>query len=79
MLNQEKTVDLATSIVDMIVTAQKEQGLTVVECLVAITTVRSQMLDYCIKMDAKNGYALFDFLLEQERATLLSNHGNVQA
>ena len=75
-IKQEKTVDLASNIVTLCVAAQEAYGLTIVEVLIALTTVRSQILDYAMSQDPQNAWARFDFLLEQERITLMRAHRN---
>lgn len=73
-MNQEKTVDLASDIVTICAASQEAYGLSVVEVLIALTTVRSQILDYALAQDPQNAWALFDFLLEQERLALMGAH-----
>ena len=73
-MNQEKTVDLASDIVTICVASQEAYGLSVVEVLIALTTVRSQILDFAMAQDPQNAWALFDFLLEQERLALMGAH-----
>ena len=73
-IKQEKTVDLASDIVTICVASQEAYQLSIVEVLIALTTVRSQILDYAMKQDPMNAWALFDFLLEQERLALMGAH-----
>lgn len=73
-IKQDKTVDLASDLVAVCVASQMAYELSVVEVLIALTTVRSQILDYAMKMDPGNAWALFDFLLEQERLALMGAH-----
>lgn len=73
-IKQEKTVDLASDIVTVCVASQEAYSLSIVEVLIALTTVRSQILDFAMKQDPMNAWALFDFLLEQERLTLMGAH-----
>lgn len=73
-IKQDKTVDLASDLVAVCVASQMAYELSVVEVLIALTTVRSQILDYTMKQDPENAWALFDFLLEQERLTLMGAH-----
>lgn len=73
-IKQEKTVDLASDIVTICVASQEAYSLSIVEVLIALTTVRSQILDYAMKQDPMNAWALFDFLLEQERLALMGAH-----
>ncbi|MEK9721969.1 MAG: hypothetical protein VW405_00615 [Rhodospirillaceae bacterium] len=73
-LNQDKTVDLASNVVTLCVAAQEAYGLTIVALLIALPPVRSQILDYALGQDPQSAWALFDFLLEQERLALMGAH-----
>lgn len=73
------TTALCEKIIQVMSEAQKKDNISIVESLIALTTIRSQLIDYVIKISPEAGFALFDFLLKQERLVIFAAAGNVLA
>lgn len=75
---QEAALAIAQAILGGI-EASAGPSTTLIEVLVALTTVRSQILWDMLQSDPDNTHEFYEFLLRQEREQLMFSSGDVQA
>lgn len=78
-IQEAATIALCEKILQVMSESQKKDNLSIMEGLIALTTIRSQLVNYIVNLDPESGFALFDFLLKQERLVILRSSGNVVA